>query len=213
MKRGSLSSGRAGAAPSVDEARLAVLTDEPALVERVRAGDRAAFGAIFSAYSGPLYAYGQRLTRSRAVAEELVHDVFARIWEIRRDWRVDSLGAYLYGSVRRRASNHVRHQATHEAWESRAVAGMGEGERLEESPETLVMRADLATAAARALEQLSPRNREVYLLHRQHHLTYAEIAVVLGVTPKAVERAIGRAVKALRALLAGYLALVMVIGR
>jgi RNA polymerase sigma-70 factor, ECF subfamily len=210
MERASLS-GRADRAPSLDEARIALLTDEAGLIERVRRGDRGAFGAIFSAYAGPLYVYTDRLTRSRAVAEELVHDVFVRIWEIRAEWRVDSLGAYLYGAVRRRALNHLRRQALHGAWEEREAPALSDAQA--ESPEDQILATDLASAAARALERLSPRNREAYLLHRQHHLTYAEIAVVLGVTPKAVERQIGRALQALRALLAGYLALVFIIGR
>jgi RNA polymerase sigma-70 factor (ECF subfamily) len=216
MERASLSSDgfdRAPRAPSIDDARLALLTDEPGLIERVRGGDRAAFGAIFSAYAAPLYTYAHRFTRSRATAEELVHDVFARVWEIRGEWRVDSLGAYLYGSVRRRALNYLRHEATHDAWERRAAPGPGGEEPHVASPEDALMATDLASAAARAVEQLSARNREAYLLHRQHHLTYAEIATVLGVTPKAVERQIGRALKALRALLAGYLVLMITIGR
>ena len=125
---------------------------------------------------------------------------------------MESLGAYLYGAVRRRALNHLRHRATHEAWEQREQSVGGEEIHVE-SPEEVMLATDLATAAAKALDRLSPRNREAFLLHRQHHLTYAEIATVLGVTPKAVERQIGRALKALRALLAGYLALMVFMGR
>jgi RNA polymerase sigma-70 factor, ECF subfamily len=203
-------------AASIDDARLALLVDEAGLVERVRGGDRDAFGAIFAVYAGSLYAYAQRVTRSQGAAEEVVHEVFLRIWEIRETWRVESVGAYLHGAVRRRALNFRRDEATREALEGNAAPAAGEvGEVVAgiDSPEDVVVATDLANAAARAIGRLSPRNREAYLLHRQHHLTYAEIAMVLGVTPKAVERQIGRALQALRALLAAYLALAVVIGR
>ncbi|HWZ57335.1 MAG TPA: sigma-70 family RNA polymerase sigma factor [Gemmatimonadaceae bacterium] len=203
------------AAPSSgDGARLVVLADEPALVERVRAGDRTAFGAIFSAYGASLYSYAYRFTRSRPAAEELVHDVFARIWEKRRDWRVASVGAYLHGAVRRRALNYLRHQSTVDAWGlEQRVQVTADGAAYQESADDRLLVNDLAAAATKALDRLSPRMREAYLLHRQHHLSYSEIAMVLGVTPKAVEMQIGRALKALRALLAGYLAIMILIGR
>jgi RNA polymerase sigma-70 factor (family 1) len=190
------------------DAQLVVLTDERALVERVRAGDREALGAIFAAYAASLYSYAFRFTRSREAAEELVHDVFVRVWEIRADWRVQSVGAYLHGAVRRRALNYLRHQATEDAWQ-RAEVDAVETRPAGESPDDVVIARDLAHAAARAVDRLTPRCREAFVLHRQHHLSYAEIAAVLGVTPKAVETQISRALKALKALLAGYLAIVI----
>jgi len=66
--------------------------------------------------------------------------------------------------------------------------------------------AELAAAIERAIAQLPPRCREAYLLRRQHHLSYAEIARVMGIAPKTVEIQIGAALKALRASLADWLA-------
>jgi len=195
------------------DARLVILTDERSLVERVRAGDREALGAIFAGYAASLYSYAHRFTRSRPQAEELVHDVFVRVWEIRAQWRVESVGAYLHGAVRRRALNYLRHQATEDAWQRDHANALGGEPAVADSPEDRVLAHDLAAAATKALERLTPKCREAYVLHRQHHLSYAEIATVLGVTPKTVEMQISRALKALRALLAGYLALVIVIGR
>jgi RNA polymerase sigma-70 factor (ECF subfamily) len=202
----------AAAAPPPTDAGLVVLTDERGLVERVRRGDRAALGAIFTAYAASLYSYAYRFTRSRAAAEELVHDMFVHIWDVRAEWRVGSLRSYLHSAVRRRALNYLRHRSTEDAWE-RAESARIEAERpVAESPEDRVLAEDLAAAAARAVEQLTPRCREAYVLHRQHYLSYAEIATVLGVTPKGVEMQIGRALKALRALLAGYLMVIVGIG-
>jgi RNA polymerase sigma-70 factor (ECF subfamily) len=198
------------ASDPITDARLVVLTDERSLVERIRDGDRGALSAVFQAYATSLHSYAHRITRSRAVASELVQDVFVRIWEIRTEWRVESVGAYLHGAVRRRALNYLRHRSVEDAFErARGAEMLVDGAPAAGAADELVLAHDLATAAERAMERLTPKCREAFVLHRQHHLTYAEIATVLGVTPKAVELQISRALKALRAILAGYLAIVI----
>jgi RNA polymerase sigma-70 factor (ECF subfamily) len=62
-----------------------------------------------------------------------------------------------------------------------------------------------AEAAERAIEHLPPRCREVYLLYRQHQLSYAEIAQVLEISVKTVENHLARAMQALRRGLAAWL--------
>jgi RNA polymerase sigma-70 factor (family 1) len=199
--------GRASASAVVD-----LVSDDATFVDRVRAGDRAAFGAVFSTYAASLYSYAHRFTRSRATAEELVHDVFIRVWETRAEWRARSIGAYLHVAVRRRALNYVRHQTAEQAWRRATHADqVAEVRVVAETPESRVLANDLATAATRALDKLTPGCREAIVLHRQHGLSCAEIAAVLGVTPKAVEHQVGRALKALRALLAAYLVLTVAI--
>jgi RNA polymerase sigma-70 factor (ECF subfamily) len=56
----------------------------------------------------------------------------------------------------------------------------------------------LSEAIHHAIDQLPPRRRMVFLLHRQHDLTYAEVAQTMGITRKTVENQMGRALKFLR---------------
>ena len=59
--------------------------DEPALVARVRGGDARAYEALFRAYSDPLVRFAERYLKDEGVAEDLVEDVFFRIWERRAE--------------------------------------------------------------------------------------------------------------------------------
>src|SRR6266496_5085482 len=75
---------------------------------RIRAGDEAAFEAMFRAYYGPLCRYVAAYLGSRDAAEDAVQGLFVRSWEDRARWVVSDLGHYLYTAVRRRAISQVR---------------------------------------------------------------------------------------------------------
>ncbi len=64
---------------------------------------------------------------------------------------------------------------------------------------------DLEQAIERAIAALPPRCRQVYVLRRQEGLSYAEIAQLVGVTPKTVDVQIGKALRLLRRYLAEWL--------
>src|SRR5881394_3449437 len=70
------------------------------LVARIRAGDEAAFEAMFRAYYDPLCRHVAPYLGSRDAAEDAVQGLFVRIWEDRARWVVSDLGHYLYTAVR-----------------------------------------------------------------------------------------------------------------
>lgn len=178
-------------------------------IERVRAGDARAFEALFAGYYEPMVRYAFGLVQVRAIAEELVQDVFVNLWERRERWTVQSsIRTYLFGATRNRALNWLRHATLHRQWAESIdplddsatplvprVAGADEHVRLVE----------LRAAILRAIEQLPGRRRETFLLSREHHLTYEQIAEVMGVSVKTVEEQIARALRSLRASLAQWL--------
>ncbi len=55
--------------------------DDTALMVRVARGDRAAFGTLYDRYGGLLVALGMRIVRSKAEAEDVLHDVFIEVWK------------------------------------------------------------------------------------------------------------------------------------
>ncbi len=173
-----------------------------ALLDRLRAGDAAAFDAIFRGRYALLVGVAERMLRDRAVAEELVQEVLLNLWRRREALAPDeALGPYLVRATRNRALNHLRHlaierrDAAHAAGPSEApAAGAGRA-----------VAAELAAAAAAAVAELPPRCREVFALSRGRGLSYAEIAEALGISVKTVEAQMGRALRALRERLAPWL--------
>src|SRR5436309_2918717 len=83
-------------------------------VARIRAGDEAAFEAMFRAYYDQLCRYVAAYLGSRDAAEDAVQGVFARLWEDRAHWAVGEVRHYLYAAVRRRAISQIRRRAVQE---------------------------------------------------------------------------------------------------
>lgn len=182
-----------------------------ALAEAIRAGDEIAFEALFRLYSKRLYLFAERLVGTPEVAEDLVADMFVRIWERRAEWELrGSMKSYLYTATRNRALTHLDQQrvwdrAHREAmWEGRPP-GIG---RPPPAADVELHARELAEAIEAGIERLPERTREAFILHRQHGLSYSEVAQTMGIAPRTVEVLIRRALKALRAQL-GHLLLLL----
>lgn len=177
------------------------------MVARLRMGDEPAFDTLMREMGPRLCAFATRYVGSDDVAQEIVQDVFVNVWMGRHGFVVrDTLRTYLYRAVRNRALNVGRDGAIRGG----ALARIGvevdadreRGDALAE-PEWAMQEAQLASAVRRAVAALPPRCRVAFELVREHGLSYAEAASVLGVTVKTVDSSLGRAVQALRKALAG----------
>jgi RNA polymerase sigma-70 factor, ECF subfamily len=178
-------------------------------VERTRAGDADAFAAMFHAYYDRLCGFAERYVRSADQAEELVEEVFVRLWQQREECRgCSSLKSYLYTAVRNRALKLLRHEGVVRRTVEQALREnrpLGVAAPFAAADEE-VHAHELALAARRAIDRLPARSREAYLLHRQEGLSYAEIAERMGISTKTVENHLIRAVKALREQLSHWTA-------
>ncbi|MCI0434412.1 MAG: RNA polymerase sigma-70 factor [Gemmatimonadetes bacterium] len=174
--------------------------DDRERLERLRTGDLDAFEALFRTYHARLCAWAERTVRAPDVAEEIVQDVFARLWADRRRLAIHtSLRAWLFTAVRNRALNHVRSLRIERVRQGEAAQGT-----TADSPPDAVRQVELGELAAhldRALESLPEGSREVIELRWRHQLGHAEIAETLGISRKGVEIRITRALRALREVL------------
>jgi RNA polymerase sigma-70 factor, ECF subfamily len=178
---------------------------EDAWVARLRADDVAAFTEIYVTYVPRLATYAYSYVRDAVIAEELVHDVLASVWEGRARLQVHaSFAAYLYGAVRFAALKLARDTSVRDRYVSVA---MGEDARQvveahDVDDEARVWERRRA-AILGAVDQLPSRCREAFLLRWRDELSYADIASVMGISVKTVEMQMTAAVKRLRARLAG----------
>jgi RNA polymerase sigma-70 factor (ECF subfamily) len=186
----------------------------------VRAGDTAAFEAMFRRYYEPLLRFALAYVPSREAAEDLVQDVFFRVWEQRERWEVRAtLAAYLYGATRNRCLDYVRHRIVEQQWEERAATARIVARETIHGPapsaQATLELDELDAAIRRAVDRLPDRCRQTFVLSREHGLSYAEIAAVMGISVKTVKIQMGRALKALRTTLAPFLAaaVLLTIGR
>jgi RNA polymerase sigma-70 factor (ECF subfamily) len=167
------------------------------LVARIRAGDEAAFEAMFRAYYDPLCRYVAAYLGSRDAAEDAVQAVFVRVWEDRMRWVVSDLRHYLYAAVRRRAISHVRRIAVRRRAAPLLVLAEIGGTR-GAPPDAEFEAEEVWRRLERALDTLPPRTRAAFVLSRLEGLSYHEVAAHMAISPKTVGVHIGRALATLR---------------
>jgi RNA polymerase sigma-70 factor (ECF subfamily) len=136
------------------------------------------------------------------VAEEIAQDVFLELWR-RREQLPDgsSVAGYLVQAARNRALNHLRHLQVQKKSQTYVEALNEPAGHADADTHANELEAAMHTAIA----ALPPRTREVFLLSRERNLKYSEIAAQLGVTVKAVEANMSRALRQLREQLAPFL--------
>ena len=172
------------------------------LVERIRRGDAAAFRELFESCFEPLRRYAYRMLRSREEAEDVVHDVFLRVWRQRdRLEPACNLRAYLFAAARNRALDRLRRRRMEEGWSDTAAASVM-GERADADADAALEIEETADAIRRAVEALPLRQRQVITLRWRRQMSYAEIAAELRIAEKTVGIHVGRALRRLRAMLA-----------
>ena len=171
---------------------------ERPIVRALAEGDAAAFDAVFDEHRARIYAWLVRMTRDRAVAEELLQETFVRLARHAGRLRPDTnLRAWLFTVARNLARSHRRWAWLDASrlltWRDPASTGP--------SPADLAEASDLQRRVEAALAALPPSSREVLLLVAFEHLDPAEAAVVLGIRPDALRQRLARALAQLTALL------------
>lgn len=183
---------------------------ELAWFDAVRTSDERAFESLFRAYFESLSAFAYSYVESREIAQDLVQELFFRLWDRRLTLELPrNVNAYLYGATRNAAVSHLRSRRAESVFLDRARNEEDVRDAtVEPLPVEDALEAEaLAGAVDRALAELPPRCREVFVLTRNQHLSYAEAAAVLGISPKTVEIHMGRALGFLRQKLRRWLAI------
>ncbi|MEY2884970.1 MAG: hypothetical protein RL490_2694 [Pseudomonadota bacterium] len=169
------------------------------LMQRVVAGDRAAFAALVGELQGLGQRLAERTLNDRAAAEDVVQVALTRLWTLAD--RYDSARGSVEGWFRRIVVNLCldRRRAM------RLVSPIEEAMHLASDapdPEAAALANDQRRRLDAAMARLLPRQRAALAMFHGDGLSMAEIAVVLETTAKAVEGLLGRARMELRTLIA-----------
>lgn len=184
------------------------LIDEKALIDDLRTEARAgeAFHRIFSIYYPRLHNFAMRFMPDPADAEDIVQDVFGKLWKRRASLSYISLSSLLMTMTRNGCLNFLRHRVFIDEYSSRMKSLYAEGERLYYAD--MLGRADgpllldeLRERINKVIGDLPPRTQEVFRMSRDEGLKNREIAEKLGISVKVVEKHISRALAALRSAL------------
>jgi RNA polymerase sigma-70 factor (ECF subfamily) len=174
-----------------------------AILRRVRAADTSALDVLLREYWCPLVSYVARLLPSEDQAQDVVQEVFIRLWDGRAQLEVGQpMRPLLYRIARNLALNERRSERVRERW--RRAGAVAPTPRVPTPLHSSIL-AELELAIERALEGLPARRREAFVLARFHEMSHRQIADVMGVSVQTVANQISGALADLRLALAPYL--------
>lgn len=158
---------------------------ERELLEQMVRGDKTAYAAIYQRYHAGIYHYILRFVKLPDLAEDLVHDVFLKVWEVRERINPDlAFGGYLYRIARNHVYKTIRQIAADRALRVRILRELSEEQPLEGLRQT----AEYERLFGLALSQLPRQRRNVFRLCREEGKTYEETAALLGISRNAVKK-------------------------
>jgi len=177
-------------------------SDELFIFERMADGDQHALRYFFDKYYDNLCNYVNLYLHDRSVSEDLVQDLFVYFWEKRGTITIESsVKSYLFRASRNKYINYLRNEKCHNAIQTeinskREIVVYPTDEKLD-----LQQLEEIITSS---INNLTPRCREVYILHRNNDLSYKEIATHMNLSVKTVENQMTIALKKMREQLAPY---------
>ena len=177
-------------------------SEERSLILRLIGGDEDAFCELYATYKNRLIYFAMRFLKSREYAEDVFQDAFTVVWQSRRFINPDaSFSSYLYTIMRNRILNQLRNAANEEKLKESILS-----QALDYTEDTKreVMLNDLKSLISHALQQLTPRQREIFEMSREAQLSHKEIADKLGSSVNTVQEHISFSLKLIRTYLIKY---------
>jgi len=166
------------------------------ITRRIRQGDKGQFELLFRSSYISLVRYAKTLIKDHDTAEEIVQDLFFRLWQNKEKLKIESsLNGYLFRSVHNRCLHYIEHNRVVERHAEEMAYQQPESQ---ESPSDILHYKELQAKIASILERLPERCGKIFYMSRFEGLKYTEIAEKLSVSIKTVESNMGRALKEFR---------------
>ncbi|MDR6782985.1 RNA polymerase sigma-70 factor (ECF subfamily) [Pedobacter africanus] len=179
------------------------------LLERIRAGDKNAFQEIFHKFYRKLRVYAYTFVKENEDAEEIVQQVFCRIWERRDQLRPEgSLQSLLYRSVYNESLSQLRHQKVRNTFQVHQTKQM---ENTDRDASHQLIASELNRQIQHAIAKLPEQCRTIFQMSRFEQLKYQQIADALNISIKTVENQMGKALKVMRIKLIEFLPLIVIL--
>lgn len=180
------------------------LQHEIALYEDLRAY-RSLYDLLFSS----LHRFSYAFVKSNEAAEEIVSDVFVKLWQIRnRLTEIDNLKEYLYIITKNFSLNYIAKNYKHpvttlDSIDLETVIHI-------RNPEEICISADMVKKIREVIQTLSPKCRMIFQLVKEEGLKYKEVASILNISVFTVRNQVGIAIRKIGEALPDYLRSTMV---
>ncbi|MCI1648232.1 MAG: RNA polymerase sigma-70 factor [Bacteroides sp.] len=156
--------------------------------------DIKSFRQYYDLYYEPLSRFLNLYTQDKAIIEDILQEVFMKLWEGRDVIEVDYMKTYLFRAAKNRVLNYLRDEQNRhyllEKWFE---------QQLDERSHKDCFNMEVFTEKlSNAVNALPAKCREIFLLSRYEHLSYQQIADKLSISVKTVEAQMGSALKRIK---------------
>jgi RNA polymerase sigma-70 factor (family 1) len=183
-------------------------TDEQ-LLQLLIQDDQSAFETIYTRYWLRLYDAAYQRLKNEMQSEDIVQDVFVKLWKRRGHLHIQNLPAYLHTAVRFSVYSYVERDAS-----SKYFYGPFEDIIIADSSkaDALVLDKELLHLFHLYVESLPAKRKEIFLMYIKDHLTTGEIANRLGISQKTVQNQLGTAIQGFRKQVAPLILVIALMG-
>ncbi|MGV3558507.1 RNA polymerase sigma factor [Larkinella arboricola] len=171
------------------------------LLKAIANDDRKALSKLYDRYWNQLLRVAYQKVRSHEIAEELVQNLFIKLWEGRKRFQIQRVDLYLFAALKFAIIDYIRHLARHEEFTFYYESFISE---VTTDTEDQLAHHDLINAVQLLLARLPAKTQEVFRLCRFEDLSTEEAAYRLQLTEKTVEYHLTKALKLLREHLHEY---------
>lgn len=171
------------------------------LILQIKKGNTAVFKSLFDRYYKKLCYFAWRILDDQSEAEDLVQEVFVRLWQNKHDLDISrSLNAFLYQSVKNACLNQIKHRKVKLAYAQNFKATSEVS-----TQNTIIETSELKALIELNINKLPPERRKIFIMSRKEGMKHKEIADELGISVKTVDNQIAKALKYFRQVLQDYL--------
>ena len=133
-----------------------------------------------------LYPFARTIVKEKESAEEVVSDVFIKVWEKRKELeKIENLKVYLYVSTRNIAFNYLDKQKRNATFSIDDI--QADFTSVYFNPEQMLITADMLALIQKAIDQLPPKCKIIFKLIKEDGLKYRDVAEILDISIKTVE--------------------------
>lgn len=168
------------------------------LIKRISVGDEEAFKLLFDAFHGKLFELARYYSRSDEIAEEVVNDVFLKVWIGRKKLSdIKKIESYLFIATKNQTLSYLRSNKKELAFMSINRVELNVKLQIPDAEKTLIDK-ELLHTFSESIRELPEKCGIVYRMVKEDDLSYKEVAKILNISLKAVEKHMGVAIKRIR---------------
>jgi RNA polymerase sigma-70 factor (ECF subfamily) len=158
---------------------------DPTLIDAIRRSDHFAFDQLFHKYGPMLYAFVVSILKDEPESEEVVQDIFLKIWEKRKELQPGlSFKSYLFTIAYNATKKIYRQKLLDNKYKQEAAVAMGQNSS---SDLSVFEYRNLLDYVDTVIDRLPPARREIFIMSKKDGLKNEEIASILKISEQTVK--------------------------